>query len=108
MADGFSVDVGALENAAEGVGSTLAQLKAHAVAELAGASGDYGDADLAATVADFCGRWERGVENLATDGQQVVTRLAQSVQAYLHVDGAAAEHLGGLLTRSAGDDPGVH
>ncbi|MFI9387636.1 type VII secretion target [Kutzneria sp. NPDC052558] len=108
MADGFSVDLGALEDAAAGVNTTLVDLKAHKVSDLGGVKGDYGHDDLADTVADFCTRWELGVENLAKDGQEVATRLSQSVQAYLQVDQAAKGMFDKILTRTTGDDPGVH
>jgi hypothetical protein len=108
MTDGFSVDLGALENAAAGVNTTLNDLAARKVSDLAGVAGDYGHADLASTAADFCSRWERGVENLAKDGQQVSDRLSMSVQAYLQVDQGAKGMFDGILTRTTGTDPGVH
>lgn len=108
MADGFRVDLSALEDAAAGVNRTLAELKAHKVSDLAGSKDEYGHDDLAETVADFCTRWELGVENLAKDAQQVATRLSQSVQAYLQVDQAAQGMFDGILQRTTGEDPGVH
>ena len=108
MTDGFSVDLGALEDAAAGVNTTLNDLAAHKVSDLVGAAGDYGHADLASTAADFCSRWELGVENLAKDGQQVSDRLSMSVQAYLQVDEGAKGIFDGILTHTTGADPGVH
>ncbi|HEX7659610.1 MAG TPA: hypothetical protein VF444_09030 [Pseudonocardiaceae bacterium] len=107
MADGFSVDLGALEDAAAGVNKTLSDLKAHKVSDLGGSKDDYGHDDLAGTAAGFCGRWERGVENLAKDGQEVASRLSMSVQAYMRVDQAAKGMFDGILARGSGDDPGV-
>jgi Asp-tRNA(Asn)/Glu-tRNA(Gln) amidotransferase B subunit len=69
--DGFKVDLGALEMAAEGVDNTLDQLKDKKVNHIGGNQDDYGNDDLADTVADFCDRWELGVENLAKDGQEI-------------------------------------
>jgi hypothetical protein len=75
---------------------------------LDGRSADYGHDHLADTVADFCDRWEIGVEHLATDGQEVAQRLSQNVQDYRKVDTATAGRMNGLLQRPAGPDPGAH
>ncbi len=107
MADGFRVDLGALEGAAEGINSTLYNLQTKKVTDIGGQPGDYGHEHLAQTVSDFCDRWELGVEHLATDGQEVASRLSRSVQAYLRVDNALKGHMDGILQRSSGDDPGV-
>lgn len=53
MSDGFRVDLGALERAAEGVSETLAGLKAAPVEALDGSAADYGHGNLAETVKDF-------------------------------------------------------
>lgn len=107
MTEGFSVDLGALENAAAGVNTTLNDLAAHKVSDLTGAAGDYGHAGLASIAADFCSRWELGVENLAKDGQQVGDRLSMSVRSYLQVDQGAKSMFDGILTHTTGADPGV-
>ncbi|MEV4056202.1 hypothetical protein AB0J55_33775 [Amycolatopsis sp. NPDC049688] len=108
MAEGFSVDLGALEKAAEGVNNTLDELAAKKVKDIDADKGAFGHDDLADTVADFCERWEIGVEHLAKDGQEISDRLTRSVTAYLKVDSTAKGHLDGVLQRSGGDDPGVH
>jgi hypothetical protein len=105
VSDGFRVDLGALEDAAAGINTTLNDLKAARVDGLDGRSADYGHGDLADTVADFCDRWELGVEHLATDGQEVATRLSQSVQDYLEVDKSAKGRMDGILQRLSGPDP---
>jgi len=85
---------GALEDAAIGINTTLNELKAKRIDDLDGRKADYGHDKLAETIADFCDRWELGVEHLATDGQEVATRLSQSVQAYLKVVVAPGPRLG--------------
>ena len=105
MSDGFRVDLGALENAAEGINTTLNALKARKIEDLDGRKADFGHARLADTVADFCDRWELGVEHLAMDGQEIATRLSQSVQDYLRVDRAAEGRMDGILERRTGPDP---
>jgi hypothetical protein len=84
--DGFKVDLGALEDAAAGVNTVLDDLKAKKVADIGGRKADFGHDDLGDTVADFCSRWEIGVEHLAKDGQEVSDRLTKCVEAYLRVD----------------------
>jgi hypothetical protein len=108
MSDGFRVDLGALEDAAAGINMTLEDLGRARVDSLDGRSADYGHDHLADTVADFCDRWEIGVEHLATDGQEVAQRLSQNVQDYRKVDTATAGRMNGLLQRPAGPDPGAH
>jgi hypothetical protein len=107
MPDGFRVDLGALENAAEGVNTTLYDLQSKKVSDLDGKKDDYGHADLGDTVADFCDRWEIGIEHLAKDAQEIAGRLSRSVQAYLRVDQALKGQADGILQRTTGDDPGA-
>lgn len=106
--DGFKVDLGALEDAAKGVNTVLNDLHQKKVKDLDGDKSDFGHDDLAGTVADFCDRWEIGVEHLAKDGQEIADRLSQSVAAYLRVDTHLEGYMDGILERLSGDDPGVH
>jgi hypothetical protein len=105
MADGFSVDLGALENAASGVDDTLRDLTKASVDSLDGNASDYGHDHLAGTVKDFCDRWEIGVEHLAADAREIVQRLKQSVHDYLAVDKAAKGRMDGVFKSTAGPDP---
>ncbi|WP_035847292.1 hypothetical protein [Kitasatospora azatica] len=104
--DGFKVDLGALESAAEGINATLNDLQTKKVSDIGGKDSDFGHGDLADTVSDFCDRWELGVENLAKDAQVVSGRLNKSVEAYLATDKSLKGELDGILTGS-GTDPGV-
>ena len=70
MTDGFSVDLGALEDAATGVNFTINAIRKTKVDKLAGQTDDYGHDHLAKTVKDFCDRWEIGVEHLVKDGME--------------------------------------
>jgi hypothetical protein len=108
MADGFSVDLGALENAASGVDNTLNDLTKNPVDSLEGNASDYGHDYLAGTVKDFCDRWEIGVEHLAADGREIVQRLKQSVLDYLAVDKAAKGRMDGVFESATGPDPATH
>jgi hypothetical protein len=105
MADGFQVDLGALEDAAAGINTTLNQLRSAKVDQLDGDKAMYGHDQLAETIADFCDRWEIGVEHLATDGQQVALRLSQCVQAYLQSDRAAKGRMDGIYGLPDSPDP---
>jgi hypothetical protein len=107
MSDGFRVDLGALEDAAAGINTTLNDLNAKKLNDLDGEQGDYGHDHLGETVADFCERWELGVEHLAKDGQEIAGRLSRSVQNYLQVDTSLKGEMDGILQRSSGGDPGV-
>jgi hypothetical protein len=105
MADGFRVDLGALEDAAEGINTTLNDLRSTGIDGRDGRLADYGHGRLADTVAGFCDRWQSGVEHLATDGREVATRLSQNVQDYLQADAAAKGRLDGIFQRQTGSDP---
>jgi len=108
MPDGFRVDLAALEDAAAGINMTLEDLGRARVDSLDGRSVDYGHEHLAATIADFCDRWEIGIEHLATDGQEVAQRLSQSVQDYRKVDTVVRDRMNGILQSSTGPDPAAH
>jgi hypothetical protein len=105
VSDGFRVDLGGLERAAEGVNETLAGLKAARVDALDGDAADFGHDHLAETVKDFCDRWEIGVEHIATDGREVAQRLNDSVKAYLAADKAAKGRMDGIYQSATGPDP---
>lgn len=104
MADGFEVDLSALRQAAEGVSDVLGELAEKKVSDLGPRAWAFGHEGLASAVSDFCSRWERGVENLAKDGQEISSRLQYCVLAYDHVERvnkAVAESILG----SMGPDP---
>jgi hypothetical protein len=105
MADGFSVELPALEGASAGITMTLEELGVARIDSLDGDRGAYGDDHLAGAVADFCERWQIGVEHLAVDGQEVADRLNHCVQAYRQVDASARDRLHGVVQRSSGRDP---
>lgn len=104
MADGFEVDLSALRQASEGVSDVLGELAERKVSDLAPSASDFGHAGLASTVSDFCSRWERGVENLAKDGQEISTRLNACVLTYNHVERVNKANAQGILT-GTGPDP---
>ncbi len=104
MPDGFRVDLGALEEASQGVDETLGQLRRKKVSDIRGKAADYGNDHLAQAVGDFCDRWEVGVQHLTKDAEEIAARLSRSAQAYLKVENDLKGHLDGMLRRS-GPDP---
>jgi hypothetical protein len=85
MADGFSVDRGALTETARGINGAIGALKGLGLDETAevgrGFSGlalsglQAGHADLASAFGGFCDRWSWGVRTLVQDGDQFAARL---------------------------------
>jgi hypothetical protein len=105
MSGGFKVDLGALVQAAVGVNGTISDLQNNKVSNIGGADASYGDDDLAATVSDFCARWEIGVQNLANDAQQVANRLYLSAANYAKAEKTIIADLQGTLQSRTGTDP---
>jgi hypothetical protein len=57
MADGYQVDLAALQAAADGITRAVGQVDAHPVASLATGGGSLGHERLAAALGGFCERW---------------------------------------------------
>lgn len=110
MADGFQVDLTALQQAAQGVDGVLDEVSVQSVGNIPSGSNAIGHLGLANTLADFLSRWTRGVDNLASDGHEIAAQLTANVNAYT----AAEEHARGRFTvlggelKGSGTDPGVH
>jgi hypothetical protein len=105
MPDGFSVDLAALQKAAEGVTDTLNALATKKVSDIDADKSAFGHDKLGGTVGDFCERWQIGVEHLAKDGQEVADRLNMSVAAYLHVERSVHGTFNAPLQQASGTDP---
>lgn len=90
---GFAVDLDALASAAQGIVGTLAELEQHQVEDIDCDAEAFGHDRLAATTKDFCDRWQRGVKNLAEDGQQIADRLVATVNTYGQAEASAIEAL---------------
>lgn len=105
MPEGFSVDLAALQQAAEGVTDTLNTLATKKVSDIDADRSAFGHDKLGGTVSDFCERWQIGVEHLAKDGQEVADRLNMSVNAYAHVERDTHATFNGMLRQSTGADP---
>lgn len=105
MSGGYRVDLTALQQAAEGVDDVLGQLAEKKVNDIAPDTSSFGHEALGSVVSDFCDRWQRGVDNLATDAQQIASRLTDNVKAYDHVEQALKGAFNGILQSSSGPDP---
>jgi hypothetical protein len=105
VSGGFEVDVSALRQAAEGVNDVLGELTEKKVSDIAPDASAFGHHGLGSTVSDFCGRWERGVENLAKDAREISARLTYSVNAYTHVERTIKVNVDGILQNASGPDP---
>jgi NAD(P)H-dependent FMN reductase len=104
MANGYQVDLAALQAAADGITRTVGQVDAHPVVSLAVGGGSLGHARLAAALGGFCERWQAGVATLVADGRAAEAHLTQAAAAYERVDAAARDGFGGTL-RQPGPDP---
>lgn len=107
MAGGFSVDIGALQGAANGVNGILDQVDEQKLSAIKGSRAAVGHEHLAATVSDFCGRWQIGLDHLAKDGREIADRLLACAKAYDTVDRGGASLMDGILARPDGADPGA-
>lgn len=105
MASGFRVDLSALEQAAVGVAGVLDQVAQQRLHGIKTADAVVGHDRLASTVSDFCARWQRGVEHLATDGRVIANGLIDCAVAYHQADLRGSDRLGGILERSIGPSP---
>lgn len=105
--DGYMVDFRALQDAAAGVNGVLDDVSAHPVNGIPHDPSAVGHQALAATVSDFLNRWQRGVSNLASDGQQIAARLTANVNAYSTVEEHVTAQFNGVLS-GTGSDPGMH
>ena len=65
----FSVDLGALENAAAGINMTLNELRSHSVDQVTADAAQTGHQAVADSMNLFSERWQTGVENLARDAR---------------------------------------
>lgn len=105
MARDYHVDLHALEEAASGVNGTLDQISLQKVSDIPHDESAIGHHGLAKTLSDFLDRWQRGVDNLSKDGQEIATRLTSNVAAYQKADQAVQGQLNQILQGS--NDPGV-
>jgi len=100
VSDGFRVDLGALSEASQGIDGVLYDVSNNKVSDIKVDNSAVGHDRLAGSISDFCDRWDRGVNNLAKDGQAVSDRLRANVAAYDKAEKATT----GMFS-STGPDP---
>ncbi|MDH6134729.1 hypothetical protein P3T37_004133 [Kitasatospora sp. MAA4] len=106
MGTQFRVDFQALDRAASGVNGTLDEISVQKVSDIPHDPSAIGHGKLASTLSDFLSRWQRGVDNLAKDGQEIATRLTANVTAYRKADKGVQDQFIGVV-QGTGTDPGV-
>jgi hypothetical protein len=107
MADGYEVDLYALERASAGVDGVLQDVSRKQPKDIPHQESAIGHQHLASTLADFLSRWQRGVDSLAKDGGEIAGRLIANVNAYEKAEQAIGGQFAGIL-RGTGADPGEH
>lgn len=95
MADEFAVDPDALINAAAGVRSLMDELADKDVNDVDCEPVAVGHEGLAATLQEFCDRWDHGVFYLTRDGEELASQLNATADQYLHDDLAGMKDMGG-------------
>ena len=96
MSDHFQVNIEALAAAAVGVGDAIAAAADQRVEDLDVDGSAYGHDGLAATTKDFADRWQRGVDNLLKDGEELENRLQDSASTYLNTEQVNADSFAGF------------
>ncbi len=107
MANGFLVDLGALERAAAGVDVTLDEMSEQRVSAIPLGETAVGHENLTATLADFCSRWQLGVGNIVKDGREIAARLTVSVALYRKAEQNIIDTISHGVLTGPGPDPGV-
>lgn len=102
---GFQVDLTALSAAATGILATMDHTATTKVSGLAPSADSCGDTEFAASLGQFCRRWQVGVTNLEADAQAVAQRLQYCVSAYTQTDEATRAGFRGMISRPTGPDP---
>ena len=108
MADGFWVDMGALERAAAGIDGTLDEVVQQPIDAVSHSGSAFGHARLAGTVSNFCSRWQTGVDNLTKDGREIAARLTASVKVYRKAEQNIQNKITNGILAGRGVDPGEH
>lgn len=101
------MDVGALKQASDGIDGVLQDVQAQKVNGIDPDSSAVGHDKLTGSLSDFTDRWQRGVDNLAKDGQEISSRLRESLADYEKVERETKQKLDTFL-QGSGPDPAAH
>jgi hypothetical protein len=90
---GFHVDVAKVSEAAQGIASSIGDQRQFELRKLPGHAGQYGDDDLHDALAEYCNRWNDGLDILIEDAKAISDSLSRVAQAYRACDHGAATRL---------------
>ena len=89
----YEVDLESMGKAAQGLSETVQLFKDKDVEDLVPSEGDVGVADVWDALDEFKDRWERGMNNLVKDVEEVAGRLGKIAMNYAEFDKAGNEKL---------------
>ncbi|MEV6872556.1 hypothetical protein [Amycolatopsis sp. NPDC051128] len=98
---GFHVDVGKVEEAANGIKRSVTDQSSFELRDLCGDTGLYGHDRIHNALMNFCVRWSDGLDTLTDDAEAIGDVLAKAAAAYRTADSVAA----GSLTTDPGQGP---
>ncbi len=104
---GFTIDLTALSDTTQAILDVMDHMATRRVSELAPEPSTVGHEQLHRTFADFCRRWDVGVDNLQRDVATLADRLAECLGTYAATDEARAAGFRGVIERPTGSDPAV-
>lgn len=102
---GFRVNMGALDETANGVTGTIETFNKQPVGIIRFEASWVPDQGLAGAVSDFLNGWQRGVQNLVSDVASIADRLVQSAALY-HVADQSVSSDASAIFQGTGSDPG--
>lgn len=82
----FEVDLQTLAKAAQGTSEAVSLFREKDVEDLVPAKGDLGSDVVWAAVEEFKDRWERGMNNLVEDADEIAGRLGKIAMNYADLD----------------------
>lgn len=106
MADGYLVDLVAMETAVEGVQQALDAVVTTPVRELRVTASVVGHEGLADALGGFLDRWDGGLRYLTGDAEEVVARLRGTAATYRAVEDRNVTAIEAIL-QGEGPDPGA-
>ncbi len=92
----FAVDLTALVKAAQGLADAIQNVHDHDVEDFVPRESDLGSAVVWSAVDEFQDRWERGVNDMVGDVEEVAGRLAKVAMTYAEFDKEGYESLNAL------------
>lgn len=98
----FEVDLQGLAQAAQGLAEACDLFRVDDVVDLVPTQGDLGSDVVWSAAGEFTDRWERGMNNLVGDVNELSGRLGKIVMNYAEFDQAGAATFEGVTTELRG------